>query len=113
MTDRKVVETSTEARQGRPGKPVLIVLVAALALALVAWLGAEMWAEATEAATGDTTTPPAQSNAPSSPAPPSTGPAIPRRRIAPLILMAVLVVNRRQTNPQGARPVHNPGARSG
>jgi hypothetical protein len=77
MSDRKVVETSTEARQGRPGRPMLIVLVAGLALALVAWLGAEMWGEATDAPAEQTATPPAQSNAPETPAPQSTTPAVP------------------------------------
>lgn len=77
MSDRKVVETGTEARQGRPGRPMLIVLVAGLVLALIAWLGAGMWGEATDAPADQTATPPAQSNAPSAPASPSTAPAVP------------------------------------
>ena len=38
------VETPVEARQGFLGRPVLIVLVAGLALAIVGWGIAEMWA---------------------------------------------------------------------
>lgn len=74
--DRKVVETGTDARQGRTGRPVLIVLVAGLALAMIAWLGAEMWGESTDAPAENTATPPAQSNSTTQPAPPSTGPAV-------------------------------------
>jgi hypothetical protein len=33
----------TEARQGALGKPVLMVLVAALVLSAVGWFGVEMW----------------------------------------------------------------------
>jgi hypothetical protein len=33
----------TEARQGALGKPVLVVLVAALLLSAVGWFGVEMW----------------------------------------------------------------------
>ncbi len=43
MTDPNVNETGTEARQGRTGRPVLIVLIAGLTLALLAWIGAEIW----------------------------------------------------------------------
>jgi hypothetical protein len=35
----------TEARQGAFGKPVLTVLVAALILAAVGWLGVEIWGQ--------------------------------------------------------------------
>jgi len=35
----------TEARQGFRGKPVLIVLLAGLVLALVAWIPAEWWGQ--------------------------------------------------------------------
>lgn len=42
MANRKVVETGTEARQGRTGRPILIVLIASLALAGIPWLGAEI-----------------------------------------------------------------------
>lgn len=34
-----------EARQGRIGRPVLVVLLAGLALAMIAWAGAEFWGE--------------------------------------------------------------------
>lgn len=35
----KVIETATEARQGSYGRPVLMVLVCSLILALLAWGG--------------------------------------------------------------------------
>ena len=35
--------TKTEARQGRRGRPVLVVLVVALVLAAIAWWGAEIY----------------------------------------------------------------------
>lgn len=38
-----VVLTPTEARQGMLGRPVLMVLVAGLALAMIAWAAAEFW----------------------------------------------------------------------
>ena len=38
------VETPVEARQGFLDRPVLVVLVAGLALAIVGWILAEMWA---------------------------------------------------------------------
>ncbi|MFC5392967.1 hypothetical protein [Bosea vestrisii] len=38
------VETPVEARQGFLDRPVLVVLVAGLALAIVGWIVAEMWA---------------------------------------------------------------------
>ncbi len=41
----KVMETATEARQGSYGKPVFIVLVCGLLLALLAWVGVEIWGE--------------------------------------------------------------------
>ncbi len=40
-----VTETATEARQGRYGKPVLMVLVGGMVLALLAWGGVEIWGE--------------------------------------------------------------------
>ncbi len=40
-----VTETATEARQGHYGKPVFIVLVCGLLLALLAWGGVEIWGE--------------------------------------------------------------------
>ncbi|MDM9627781.1 hypothetical protein QTL95_17965 [Rhizobium sp. S152] len=42
---QKVTETATEARQGSYGKPVLMVLICGLLLALLAWGGVEMWGE--------------------------------------------------------------------
>jgi len=71
MTDRKVVENATDARQGKTGKPVLIVLCAGLCLAAVAWVGAEFWGEATDAPAEQTATPPAGDNTPKSAASPS------------------------------------------
>lgn len=41
----KVTETATEARQASYGKPVFIVLVFGILLALVAWGGVEIWGE--------------------------------------------------------------------
>lgn len=38
------VETPVEARQGFLDRPVLVVLVAGLALAIVGWALADMWA---------------------------------------------------------------------
>lgn len=35
--------SATEARQGRLGRPVLIVLVASLVLVVLAWAAAELW----------------------------------------------------------------------
>lgn len=49
MQDRKVVESATQVRQGRRGRPVLVVLVIGLALALIVWLGTEIWGESTDA----------------------------------------------------------------
>lgn len=40
--------TGVEARQGLLGRPVLMVLIAGLILAAVAWAGAEMFGEATD-----------------------------------------------------------------
>ena len=47
-TEKTVRTTTTEARQGYLGKPVLIVLVCGLLLALVAWAGAELFGESTD-----------------------------------------------------------------
>ncbi|WP_075292619.1 hypothetical protein [Pararhizobium arenae] len=46
--DKKVRATTTEARQGPLGKPIFIVLVCGLLLALVAWAGAEIFGESTD-----------------------------------------------------------------
>lgn len=43
-----VKETGKETRQGPLGKPVLLVLVGGLLLALVAWGGAELFGESTD-----------------------------------------------------------------
>jgi hypothetical protein len=40
--------TSEKARQGHWGRHVLLILIAALFLAAIAWLGAEIFGEATE-----------------------------------------------------------------
>lgn len=49
MTDNdrnsRVTETATEARQGRWGRPVLLVLIGGLVLAMIAWAGVGMWGE--------------------------------------------------------------------
>lgn len=37
------VVSTTEARQGRSGRPVLIVLLAGILLALIFWIPAEWW----------------------------------------------------------------------
>lgn len=47
-TQKKVKVPAVEARQGFLGKPVLIVLVAGLALAAIAWAVAEGYGEATD-----------------------------------------------------------------
>lgn len=65
----------TEARQGRTGRPVLIVLVAGLILALLAWGAAEWWGQATEPPAEQTATPPAGDTTPANPnAQPSSTP---------------------------------------
>ena len=77
MTDPKVTETATDARQGRTGRPVLIVLIAGLTLALLAWIGAEIWGETTDAPAAQTATPPAGDNNPTATESPSVEPAVP------------------------------------
>ncbi|MCC2613260.1 hypothetical protein [Neorhizobium petrolearium] len=68
----------TEARQGRRGFPVLMVLIAGLILAMLAWGGAEWWGETTAPPPEQTATPPAGSTAPQNPdAAPSADPANP------------------------------------
>lgn len=42
---RDVTETATQARQGNRGRPVLIVLIGGLLLALIAWVGLGIWGE--------------------------------------------------------------------
>lgn len=55
----------SKAKQGRRGLPVLIVLIAALLLAAIAWWGAEIYGYviAPENPTGDPQTPPVEENA--------------------------------------------------
>nr|WP_245582453.1 hypothetical protein [Neorhizobium lilium] len=68
--------SATEARQGSTGRPVLMVLVAGLVLAAVAWGGAEWWGESTAPPAERTATPPAGDNTPANPnATPSANPA--------------------------------------
>lgn len=43
-----VTETATQARQGSYGRPVFIVLVCGLILALIAWGGLEIWGESVD-----------------------------------------------------------------
>lgn len=53
--------SSTEARQGRSGKPVFYVLACSLILAVIAWTAAEIWGEATDQdASGSVVAPPSQ-----------------------------------------------------
>jgi hypothetical protein len=59
-----VTETATEARQGRSGRPVLMVLICGLVLVFLAWSAAEWWGEATDAPAQQTATPPAGENTP-------------------------------------------------
>lgn len=59
-----VEETPTEARQARRGTPVLIVLIAGLVLAVLAWGAAEWWGESTAPPADQTTKPPAGNPAP-------------------------------------------------
>lgn len=76
MSERKIVESGTQARQGLKGRPVLVVLIAGMALALLAWLGAQMWAESTDAPATNSTTPPAQDQSSTQPTTPSSEPAV-------------------------------------
>jgi hypothetical protein len=77
--DPRLRPTPTQARQGPMGRPVFYVLIAALALALLAWAGMEFYprgASRTAEGTG-----PGERIAPTAPADPqSTGstPAAPR-----------------------------------
>ncbi len=47
-TNKIVVETSVEARQGLLGRPVLMVLIGGLVLAMIAWGISEMYGEAVD-----------------------------------------------------------------
>ena len=64
-TNRVVKETAVEARQGLLGRPVLMVLIGGLFLAMIAWGIAEMYGEAVDndAATGVNQTTTAEPNA--------------------------------------------------
>ena len=67
--------TATDARQGAKGKPVFVVLVAGLLLAMVAWGAAEWYGEATAPPAEQTATPPTGSTTPVNPnAAPSSNP---------------------------------------
>ena len=63
-----------EARQGRRGSPVFMVLIGGLLLAMVAWGAAEWWGQTTEPPAEQTATPPAGDTTPANPntAPSST-----------------------------------------
>lgn len=65
-TNRTVKISGVEARQGLLGRPVLMVLIGGLVLALAAWAGAEMFGESTDndAATQVEETAPAKDSAP-------------------------------------------------
>ena len=52
MRVTKVVPTD-KARQGKEGRPVLYVLIAALVLAMVAWAAAELYGENIDGASRD------------------------------------------------------------
>lgn len=66
MRVTKVVPTD-KARQGKEGRPVLYVLVAALVLAMGAWAIAELYGEKIDGASRDQV--PATTSAPAAPAP--------------------------------------------
>ncbi|MBB3313221.1 hypothetical protein FHT78_005013 [Rhizobium sp. BK196] len=51
----RVTETATEARQGRYGKSVFLVLVGGLVLAMIVWGGVEIWGENIDRTDGRTT----------------------------------------------------------
>jgi len=44
-SSERVTETATEARQGRWGRPVFLVLIGGLVLAMIVWVGVDMWGE--------------------------------------------------------------------
>lgn len=57
--------STTRARQGLLGKPVLIVLICGLLLAVIAWTAAEQWGQSIDPQSGGTTqTAPAPAPAP-------------------------------------------------
>lgn len=63
-TEQTPTTSATEVRQGRTGRPVLMVLICGLVLAFVAWGAAEGWGEATDPAPEQTATTPAGDNTP-------------------------------------------------
>ena len=70
-----VRETATETRQGPLGKPVLMVLLGGLVLAVIAWGAAELFGESTDnnATISGQETPAAGQNKPSDQATPPSG----------------------------------------
>jgi flagellar basal body-associated protein FliL len=88
IIDRTVERNATEARQGSTGRPVLVVLIAALVLALVAWGIAEIYGfsiapeqpDPPATSANSNAEPPAQNTIDSSPAP---GDAQPQRGVSP------------------------------
>ncbi len=67
--------SATEARQGRRGTPVFMVLAIGLVLAMLGWGAVEWWAQTTEPPAEQTATPPAGSTTPANPnAQPSANP---------------------------------------
>src|SRR3546814_5117355 len=74
--DTKV--SATCARPGRPGFPVLKVLIAGIVLAFIGWGVAEIWGQASEPPAEQTATPPAGDITPApQEAEPSADPAAP------------------------------------
>jgi hypothetical protein len=63
--------STNRARQGLLGKPVLMVLIGGLLLAVVAWTAAEKWGESIDPQSGTTTQ---TAPAPVPPAAPSANP---------------------------------------
>lgn len=68
---KQEVVSATEARQGLLGKPVLVILLAGLILAMLVWIPTEWWGSATapenqsnEPVQQETAPPPAQNNPP-------------------------------------------------
>ncbi|KQV34302.1 MULTISPECIES: hypothetical protein [unclassified Rhizobium] len=84
---RDVRVTTSEARQGRLGKPVLVVLVCGLLLALIAWAGAELFGESVDRNVGtnsETQTPSmAPADGTSTNQPTTTPPAGEKQQLAP------------------------------
>jgi len=74
-SETPVRETAKEARQGPLGKPVLLVLLGGLLLAVIAWGGAELFGESTDnnATVSGQESPAAGQNKPSDQATPPSG----------------------------------------